>query len=59
MEKKTLDLALDGCLRLEEETLSDGNKAFSVRFSGDYSCPATSRYEAKSFFLAIARLLRK
>ena len=58
MKKKTLDTALDGILRLEEETLSDNSKVFNVRLSGDYNFAATGKVQAESIFIAVSKLLR-
>lgn len=58
MGKKTLDTALDGVMRLEEETLSDNSKVFNVRLSGDYNFAAEGKAQAESIFIAVSKLLR-
>ena len=58
MCKKTLETSLDGVLRLEEETLTDGSKVHNVRICGDYTLAAEDYEQAASVFLLVGKMMR-
>ena len=55
--KHIMESALDGNLKLEKETLSDGSHVYNV-FIGDYEIACISREVAIDLFTDMTRLLK-
>jgi roadblock/LC7 domain-containing protein len=56
--KKIIDSALDGNLKVQEETLSDGSRGYSV-FVGKYEIPAEDYAWAGGAFAVMLMAIQK